>query len=149
MGLAKLLPRAEMIIVTTPALAAQRVASRVANMGRNNYLRIVGVIENMTAFVDEDGNRHELFGAGGGDALAAEKGVPLLGSVPIDAAVTRGGDAGNPVSLGTGPAADALRSIADLIVDEAAPPIEMAGCSARMLDAMMAALDASDADSSA
>ena len=145
MGLAKLLPRAEMIIVTTPALAAQRVAARVANMGRNNYLRIAGVIENMTAFVNDEGTVYELFGSGGGEALAAEVGAPLLGRIPIDAAVTHGGDSGAPVVLGEGPAATALREVAERIVEEAVPPTAMAGCSARMLESVVAALDEVDA----
>ena len=141
MGLAKMLPRAEMIIVTTPALAAQKVAVRVAHMGRNNYLRVVGVIENMSAYVTPDGERHELFGAGGGDSLARQIGAPLLGSIPIDAAVSAGGDSGNPVVLGEGPAADAYRKIVEVIATEAAPPINMEGCSARLLAAAEAALD--------
>jgi len=144
MGLAKMLPRAEMIIVTTPALAAQKVASRVADMGRKNYLRIVGVIENMTAFEAPDGSRHELFGSGGGAQLASNIGAPLLGSIPIEAAVSAGGDSGIPAVMGSGPAADAFRAIAASIVDEHVPPVEMAGCSARMLDAAMAALDELD-----
>jgi ATP-binding protein involved in chromosome partitioning len=145
MGLAKRLPRAEMLVVTTPALAAQKVAIRVANMGRANYLRIVGVIENMSAYVSEDGQRHELFGAGGGSALAADIGAPLLGSIPLDAAVANAGDTGHPIALGEGPAADAYRAIVDLLVTEAAPPIEMAGCTARLLAAAEEALDAADA----
>ena len=145
MGLAKRLPRAEMLVVTTPALAAQKVAIRVANMGRANYLRIVGVIENMSAYVSEDGQRHELFGAGGGSALAADIGAPLLGSIPLDAAVANAGDTGRPIALGEGPAADAYRAIVDLLVTEAAPPIEMAGCTARLLAAAEEALDAADA----
>ena len=145
MGLAKRLPRAEMLVVTTPALAAQKVAIRVANMGRANYLRIVGVIENMSAYVSEDGQRHELFGAGGGSALAADIGAPLLGSIPLDAAVANAGDTGRPIALGEGPAADAYRAIVDLLVTEAAPPIEMAGCTARLLAAADEALDAADA----
>ena len=145
MGLARLLPRAEMIVVTTPAKSAQRVAVRAANMGRNNYLRIDGVIENMSAFVNEQGTIYELFGSGGGAALAEEVGVPLLGRVPIDEAVAHGGDEGAPVVLGEGPAGDALRAIVDRIVDEAVPPVEMAGCSARLLGAVNAALAASDA----
>ena len=88
MGLAKMLPRAEMVIITTPALNAQKVAARVADMGRKNYLRIVGVIENMTEFVAPDGSRHALFGAGGGQQLADDIGVPLLGSVPIEPIVS-------------------------------------------------------------
>jgi ATP-binding protein involved in chromosome partitioning len=142
MGLAHMLPRAEMLVVTTPALAAQKVASRVANMGRNNYLRIVGVIENMTAFIAPDGTAHELFGHGGGQALANEIGAPLLASIPLDATVAPGGDVGEPVALGEGPAADALNALADLLVKEAAPPIDRAGCTARLMDAANAALDA-------
>jgi len=141
MGLARMLPRAEMIIVTTPALAAQKVAVRVAAMGRNNYLRIVGVIENMSAFVAPDGARHMLFGEGGGESLADDIGAALLGSIPLDTAVALGGDTGRPVALADGPAAEAYRSIVDLIVTEAAPPIEMAGCSARLLEAAEQALD--------
>ncbi|MGB1504051.1 MAG: P-loop NTPase [Acidimicrobiales bacterium] len=144
MGLAKMLPRAEMIIVTTPALNAQKVAARVADMGRKNYLRIVGVIENMSEFVAPDGSRHPIFGAGGGAQLAADVGAPMLGSVPIESAVSEGGDRGEPAALGDGPAAESLRAIATLIAEEYVPPVEMAGCSARMLDAAMAALDALD-----
>ncbi len=149
MGLAKMLPRAEMVIITTPALNAQKVAARVADMGRKNYLRIVGVIENMTEFVAPDGSRHALFGAGGGQQLADDIGAPLLGSVPIEPLVSKGGDTGEPASLGEGAAADTLRSIAAAIAEEYVPPIEMAGCSARMLDAAMAALDELDLNESA
>ena len=144
MGLAKMLPRAEMVIVTTPAQAAQKVAVRVANMGRSNYLRVVGVIENMSAYVTPDGEEHALFGKGGGGALAADIGVPLLGSIPLDGAVALGGDTGRPVAIGEGPAADAYREIVELLVTEAAPPIEMAGCTARLLAAAEEALDAVD-----
>ncbi len=144
MGLAKMLPRAEMVIVTTPAQAAQKVAVRVANMGRTNYLRVVGVIENMSAYVTDDGTRHELFGTGGGRSLADDIGAPLLGTIPLDGAVAAGGDAGDPIALGDGPAADAYRAIVETVVTEAAPPIDMAGCSARLLAAAEAALDAAD-----
>ncbi len=144
MGLAKLLPRAEMLIVTTPASNAQKVAARVADMGRKNYLRIVGVIENMTSFVAPDGSQHALFGSGGGQQLADDVGVPLLGSVPIEAEVSVGGDSGSPAVLGSSRAADAIRAIAAAIAEEYIPPVEMAGCSARMLEAAMAALDELD-----
>jgi ATP-binding protein involved in chromosome partitioning len=144
MGLARMLPRAEMIIITTPALAAQKVASRVADMGRKNYLRIVGVIENMSEFVADDGHAYALFGSGGGEQLAHEIGAPLLGRIPIESAVSDGGDRGQPAVLGTGAAADELRSIAAAIAEEHVPPVEMAGCSARLLDAVTAALDADD-----
>lgn len=140
MGLAKMLPRADMIVVTTPAKTAQSVAVRVGSMARSYYLRIAGVVENMTAFVNEDGKVYELFGKGGGDDLAAELGVPLLGSIPIDAEVASGGDTGEPTVLGTGPAAEALQAIVDTIVEEAVPPLEMAGCSARILEAAQASI---------
>ncbi|MHB1139974.1 MAG: P-loop NTPase, partial [Microthrixaceae bacterium] len=143
MGLAKLLPRAEMIVVTTPALTAQKVAVRVVDMGRKNYLRIAGVIENMSVYVDDEGREHRLFGSGGGDRLAAEAGVPLLGRVPIEPAVAEGGDEGRPVALeGEGPAAHEFRRIARALIDEVVPPADLAGCSARLMGAMDAALSA-------
>jgi ATP-binding protein involved in chromosome partitioning len=144
MGVAKLLPRAEVVIVTTPAVAAQKVAVRAVGMARKSYLRVAGVIENMSAFTCEHGSTYPLFGVGGGQALADEAGIPLLGQVPLEPSVSTGGDAGQPVALGEGPAAEAFRAIAARIVEEAVPPPEMAGCSARMLDAAVAALDAAD-----
>jgi ATP-binding protein involved in chromosome partitioning len=145
MGVAKLLPRAEVLVVTTPARAAQKVASRAVSMSRKSYLRVAGVIENMSTFTCEHGTSYSLFGEGGGQALADDAGVPLLGQVPLEPAVATGGDDGEPVVLGQGPAADAFRAIADRILTEAIPPTEMAGCSARMLDAAVAALDQLDA----
>ena len=145
MGLARMLPRAEMIIVTTPAVSAQKVAIRAATMARKSYVRVAGVIENMSAFTCDHGQRYALFGTGGGATLARDAGVPLLGQVPLEPGVAAGGDAGQPVALGDGPAAEAFRAIARVIVDEAIPPVAMAGCSAHMLDAAVAALDANDA----
>ncbi|WP_208027537.1 Mrp/NBP35 family ATP-binding protein [Rhabdothermincola sediminis] len=142
MGLARMLPRAEMIVVTTPARSAQKVAVRAVSMARKSYLRVVGVIENMSSFECEHGSRYELFGSGGGAQLAHDAGIPLLGRVPIEPSVARGGDEGRPVALGTGPAATAFREIADRLVEDYVPPADMAGCSARMLEAALAALDA-------
>jgi len=135
MGLAKMLPRAEVVIVTTPALAAQKVAARAASMSRKSYLRIAGVIENMSAFVTPDGERYEIFGKGGGEDLASELGVPLLGSIPIDGAVALGGDIGEPTVLGEGPAASEIRRIADLMVTEITPPVDMGSCTVRLMEA--------------
>ncbi|MEY4223791.1 MAG: hypothetical protein RIS33_725 [Actinomycetota bacterium] len=132
MGLARLLPRTDMVIVTTPAVSAQKVAIRAADMARRSFLRIAGVIENMSTFECEHGSQYPLFGVGGGQALADEIGAPLLGQIPIEPTVAAGGDAGEPVALaGSGPAADAFRAIADQIVRETVPPVQMAGCSAR------------------
>ena len=141
MGIAKMLPQAEMVVVTTPARSAQKVATRVASMGRSNYLRIAGVIENMSAFVAPDGASYEIFGQGGGQELADELGVPLLGQVPIDGAVAPGGDEGAPVVLedAPGPAGDALRTIADRLLEEI-PPVDMTSCTARIFEAAEEAL---------
>jgi ATP-binding protein involved in chromosome partitioning len=149
MGVAKLLPRAEVLVVTTPARAAQKVAARAVSMARKSFLRVAGVIENMSSFTCEHGTTYALFGEGGGAELAADAGVPLLGQVPLEAAVAAGGDDGEPVALGEGLAADAFRAIADRILTEAIPPVEMAGCSARMLMASLAALDEHDAAAAA
>jgi ATP-binding protein involved in chromosome partitioning len=140
MGLARMLPRAEMVIVTTPAVGAQKVAVRAADMARRSHLRVAGVIENMSAFICEHGESYALFGTGGGERLAHDAGVPLLGSIPLEPSVGQGGDEGAPIALGSGPAAEAFRSLADIVVTEAIPPIEMAGCTAHILDAVNAAV---------
>ncbi len=142
MGVAKLIPRAEVLVVTTPAVNAQKVAARAVSMSRKNYLRVAGIVENMSSFVCEHGQRYELFGSGGGAALAEESGAPLLGQIPLEPSVSVEGDAGDPVALRDGPAAEAFRALAETVVDQAVPQAEMAGCSARMLDAAMANLDA-------
>jgi ATP-binding protein involved in chromosome partitioning len=142
MGLARMLPRAEMLIVTTPAEGAQKVAARAVSMARKSYLRVIGVIENMSAFTAPDGSVHALFGSGGGAALAEMAGVPLVGSIPIEPLVSAGGDEGTPVTFGDGPGAAEFHRIADRLVDELVPPVSMAGCTARMMASVEAALDA-------
>jgi len=150
MGLARMLPRTDLLVVTTPALAAQKVAARAADMARRSFLRVSGVIENMSSFTCDHGQAYALFGEGGGQALADQIGVPLLGQVPLEPSVAAGGDSGTPVSLdGTGAAADVFRSIARRIIDDIAPPTNMAGCSARMLGMVDAALAAKDAERAA
>jgi len=143
MGLARMLPRAEMLIVTTPALAAQKVAVRAADMARKGYLRVAGVIENMSGFTCDHGDHYDVFGAGGGERLAAEIGVPLLAQVPLEASVSSGGDRGEPAALGSGPGAAVLAALVDAVI-EVAPVVEMQDCSARMLDAVESALAAHD-----
>ncbi len=149
MGLARMLPRTSMVIVTTPAIAAQKVAQRAADMARRSFLPVVGVIENMSSFTCDHGETYALFGSGGGAALASDIDAPLLGQIPLEPAVAAGNDNGVPVSIdGTGPAATVFRQIADRIVTEIAPPdsgeqVDMVGCSARMLDAIEAAFGAS------
>jgi ATP-binding protein involved in chromosome partitioning len=97
--LAEVMPRAEVIVVTTPQAAAQRVAQRSAFAARRLKLSVRGVVENMSWFTGDDGTRYELFGSGGGATLAADLGVPLLGRVPLVNAVRQGGDEGRPVTV--------------------------------------------------
>ena len=137
MGLARMLPRAEMLIVTTPALAAQKVAVRAADMARKGYLRVAGVIENMSGFSCGHGERYDLFGSGGGDRLAHEIGVPLLAQIPIEPSISLGGDRGEPAALGEGDAARSFSELVDAVTD-VAPIIELKDCTARMLDAVEA-----------
>ena len=134
MALSRMLPRAEVLIVTTPALAAQKVAARAADMAAKGHLRIAGVIENMSAFTCGHGETYPLFGAGGGERLSNDLGVPLLGQIPLDPVVASGGDTGSPATLSArdGAAGTAFRSVVERMVTEAVPPIELAGCTARM-----------------
>ena len=141
MGLARMLPRTDLVIVTTPAVSAQKVAIRAADMARRSFLRVAGVKENMSNFTCEHGSTYALFGEGGGAALAREIGVDLLGQVPIENAVAHGSDTGEPVALaGVSPAADAFRDIAKKIIAATVPAGEMAGCSARLLESVDVAL---------
>jgi ATP-binding protein involved in chromosome partitioning len=141
MGLARMLPRTDLIIVTTPAVSAQKVAIRAADMARRSFLRVAGVIENMSHFTCEHGTVHPLFGEGGGATLANEIGAELLGQVPIETAVASGSDSGEPVALsGSSAAAEVFRDIAKKIVAATVPVTEMAGCSARLLESVEIAL---------
>jgi ATP-binding protein involved in chromosome partitioning len=136
MGLARMLPSAEVLVVTTPAQAAQKVASRAAAMARKSYLRVVGVVENMSSFVCAHGERYELFGSGGGQRLADEIGVPLLATIPLEPAVSTGGDRGEPAALDPGtPAGRAFAALVEAVV-ERCPALQMATCSARVLEAL-------------
>lgn len=108
-SLGQLLPRAEVLVVTTPQPLAQEVASRAAVMAQKTGQKLIGVVENMTG---------EMFGAGGGAKLADELGVPLLGCVPLDAALRAAGDAGAPVVEADpgSESAQAIVAIADAVI---------------------------------
>ncbi len=141
MGLARMLPRAELLVVTTPGLAAQKVAGRAADMARKGHLRVAGVVENMSGFTCAHGEHYALFGSGGGARLAEEIGAPLVGSVPIDPSVAAGGDAGSPAALDpTSPLAPVFAVLAERIATEIAPLVSMSSCSARLLERVEAAL---------
>ena len=147
MALSRLLPRAELLVVTTPALAAQKVAVRVADMARRSYLKVAGVVENMSAFTCDHGQSYALFGTGGGAALAAEVGAPLLAEIPLEPGVAAGGDTGSPLALADpqSAAGQSFHLLAHRLVTEIMPPVEMAGCTARIFAAASANLAAIDA----
>jgi ATP-binding protein involved in chromosome partitioning len=122
LSLASLAPAAKLLIVTTPQMAAQKVAQRAGGMARRVNLEILGVIENMSWFIAPDtGARYEIFSGGGGQTLAEDLKVPLLGHVPLESDVARAGDEGTPVVLsrpGTA-AAIALLGVADAVASRA------------------------------
>jgi ATP-binding protein involved in chromosome partitioning len=123
LSMAQFLPRAEVIIVTTPQPAAQRVAQRAAYMAQKVNLELMGVIENMSWFRGDDGKAYELFGAGGGQELADQLGVPLLGQVPLVPELRVGADEGRPIVV-TNPSDESSQAffrIAERIDDELAP----------------------------
>ncbi len=115
--LSEVLPKVEMYVVTTPQAAAQRVAQRSAYAARTLKLAVRGVIENMSWFTGDDGQRYELFGEGGGARLAEDLGVALLGQIPFDPRLRSGGDLGDPVVAyePESPAAVAFATLAETI----------------------------------
>lgn len=133
MALARLLPQAEMVVVTTPQLAAQKVASRVADMARRSHMPLVGVVENMAGFTSDSGKTYDIFGAGGGARLAMDLNIPLLGSIPIDPAISIGSDAGEPIIVDypSSPAAEAIIDVATRIT-EILPPLALDNCIGRL-----------------
>jgi ATP-binding protein involved in chromosome partitioning len=110
-SLGQLLPRAEAVVVTTPQPAAQQVAVRAAIMAQKTGMKITGVVENMSYLV---GSGQELFGSGGGQALADEIDAPLLARIPLDPALREAADAGCPV-LETDPESEAALAIFALV----------------------------------
>ena len=121
LSLAQLLPTAEILVVTTPQAAAAEVAERAGAIAVQTRQRVAGVVENMSWLELPDGTRQEIFGSGGGQAVADSltqtigASVPLLGQIPLDTRLREGGDSGAPVVLSapTSPAAVALRAVAN------------------------------------
>ncbi len=122
LSMSQYLPRSEIYVVTTPQAAAQRVAQRTAYMAKKVNMPLRGVIENMSWFTGDDGTRYELFGRGGGEALAADLGVPLLAQLPFVPALREGGDVGRPITATdpTSDAAVAFEALAKAIVAKGA-----------------------------
>jgi ATP-binding protein involved in chromosome partitioning len=133
-SLAQLVPSAEILVVTTPQLAAAEVAERAGSIALQTHQQLIGVVENM-AWLDHHGERIEVFGAGGGQAVATGlsrligSDVPLLGQIPLDMRLREGGDRGEPIVLSdpTSPAAVALRAVADTLA------VRSRGLSGRLL----------------
>ena len=118
-SISQYLPKSEILVVTTPQPAAQRVAVRAGLMARKVNQEIIGVIENMSWFTGDDGKQYEIFGSGGGEALADDLEVPFLGKVPLVTALREGADVGKPITVvePDGEAAAAFASLATQIVE--------------------------------
>ncbi len=122
-SVAQLVPNAEILVVTTPQRAAAEVAERAGSIALQTHQQIVGVVENMSWLEQPDGSRLEIFGSGGGQAVADSltrstgANVPLLGQIPIDLALRESGDSGEPAVLSTPDSAGAvaLRSVARVL----------------------------------
>ena len=109
-SLGQLLPRAEVVVVTTPQPAAQLVAVRAAQMAQKTGMRLIGAVENMSFLV---GSGDQIFGAGGGEALASEIDAPLLGKVPLDPRLRECADAGDPL-VWAEPESETARTIVEI-----------------------------------
>jgi ATP-binding protein involved in chromosome partitioning len=132
MTLAQLLPEARFLIVTTPQATAQKVARRAAQMAEKVSLEIAGVVENMSGFTTPAGERFAIFGEGGGDELADELDVPLLGRVPLTMPLREHADAGVPLVVENpdDPAAQAVRHVARGLIAIEPLPVLAAGTTA-------------------
>ena len=113
LSVSQFLPRAEVVIVTTPQPAAQAVAQRAAAMAEKVELDVIGVVENMSWFRGDDGVSYEIFGSGGGKELADRLEVPLFGRVPLVRALREGGDTGAPIVV-TDPESEAARIFVEI-----------------------------------
>lgn len=117
-SISQYLPRSEIIVVTTPQPAAQRVAVKAGLMAAKVNQEVVGVVENMSWFTADDGKRYDLFGSGGGEQLASDLDVPLLGQIPLVPELREGGDIGQPIVIADpdSEATKAFAAIADELV---------------------------------
>ncbi|HJQ76788.1 MAG TPA: Mrp/NBP35 family ATP-binding protein [Acidimicrobiia bacterium] len=117
-SMSQFLPRAQVVIATTPQPTAQRVARRAALMSAEVDQEVIGVVENMSWFTGDDGTRYEPFGSGGGRALADELGVDLMARIPLLPAMGRGADEGHPLAIAApgSEAADAIDGLAEAVI---------------------------------
>jgi ATP-binding protein involved in chromosome partitioning len=119
-SMSQFLPRAQVLLATTPQPTAQRVARRAALMAAEVDQEVIGVVENMSWFTGDDGKRYELFGSGGGQSLAAELEVDLMAQVPLVPAMGRGADEGHPavVAVPGSEAEAAFDQLAEAVIEK-------------------------------
>ena len=119
-SMSQFLPRAQVIVATTPQPTAQRVARRAALMAAEVDQQVIGVVENMAWFTGDDGKRYELFGSGGGQSLADELGVDLMAQIPLLPALGRGADEGRPavVAAPGSEAEEAFDGLAQAVIEK-------------------------------
>jgi ATP-binding protein involved in chromosome partitioning len=133
MALGRLLPQAELIVVTTPQVTAQKVATRVADMAKRSFIPLLGVIENMSYFETDTGQKYEIFGEGGGEKLAEQFAIPLLMKIPLSENTTIEADKGIPLieqEMDT-PTKSSLNELVNKITD-VLPPIADETCTGRI-----------------
>ncbi len=136
MALGRLLPQAELIVVTTPQVTAQKVATRVADMAKRSFIPLLGVIENMSYFETDTGQKYEIFGEGGGEKLAEQFAIPLLMKIPLSENTTIEADRGIPLieqEMDT-PTKSSLNELVNKITD-VLPPIADETCTGRIAKA--------------
>ena len=133
MALGRLLPQAELIVVTTPQVTAQKVATRVADMAKRSFIPLLGVIENMSYFETNTGERYEIFGQGGGENLAEQFAIPLLMKIPLSEGTTTEADKGIPLieQEKDTPTKSSLQALVEKITT-ALPPIIDETCTGRI-----------------
>ena len=133
MALGRLLPQAELIVVTTPQVTSQKVATRVADMAKRSFIPLLGVIENMSYFETNTGKKYEIFGEGGGEKLAEQFAIPLLMKIPLSESTTTEADKGIPLieQEADTPTKSSLHTLVDKITD-ALPPITDETCTGRI-----------------
>ena len=133
MALSRLLPQAELIVVTTPQLMAQKVATRVADMAKRSFIPLLGVVENMSYFESNSGEKYNLFGEGGGEALSEKFGLPLLAKIPISEDTNNKADGGIPLIKQESNSSTKL-AIENLVKDIAIklPPVVDETCTGRL-----------------
>ena len=133
MALSRLLPQAELLVVTTPQLMAQKVATRVADMAKRSFIPLLGVIENMSYFETNEGKTFNIFGEGGGFSLANQFSIPLLSCIPISEDTNNEADDGNPLILQKKDS-PTKRELLKLVktIEEKLPPIQDETCTGRL-----------------